>query len=278
MRTFPFHAACLAILALAAFRCGGSERLDPASRSHALASAPGALTLTMDADAPLVQGSFSPYTVTITNTTADPIAFGLGLDFPGTTLTGLPAACVGLGGGSPLFACPNLSLDAGAILGVQFKIRPGIAGSVSYGASVAGATFPSNSALDVENVAPAATDVQVTGSSSNGSPPLGSAFTYTFQVKNNGPFGTFGGVSFTDALPASLTFLDVSSDSGTCSGGATVSCDLGDLPVGRQTTIKIRVQAPLSPQTIADTASIAIGQQTDRQPANDSVTVTVTAK
>jgi hypothetical protein len=38
------------------------------------------------------------------------------------------------------------------------------------------------------------------------------------------------------------------------------------------------VQAPAAPESIANTASIAIGQQTDRNPANDSVTVTVTPK
>jgi uncharacterized repeat protein (TIGR01451 family) len=281
MRKSPFYAACLAILALAAVRCGGTEqpRLDSASQRHsALASSPGSLALTMEAAAPLVQGTFTPYTVTVTNTTADPITFNVGLDFPDTTVTALPAGCASLGGGTPLFVCSNLSLDPGATLVVQAQIRPNVAGSLTYGASVVGSTFPSNSATDVVDVAPAATDVQVTGSSTNGSPPLGSAFTYTFQVKNSGPFATFGGVSFTDGLPASLTFLDVSSDVGTCSGGATVSCALGDLPVGSQATIKILVQAPPVSQTIANTASVAIGQQTDRQLANNSVTVTVTSK
>jgi uncharacterized repeat protein (TIGR01451 family) len=277
----PLNIACLAILALFAARCGGTERpgVNPASQSHsALVSSPGPLTLTMDAPAPLVQGSFGAYTVTVTNTTADPIAFNLGLDFPNTTVTGLPAGCTGLGGNSGLFVCIGLSLDPGATQVVQFQIRPQIAGPNTFGASVVGASFPNNALNDTQDVAPAPTDVQVTGSSNNGSPQRGSAFKYTFQVKNNGPFATFGGVSFTDALPASLTFLDVSTDIGACTGGATVSCDLGDLPVGVQATIRIVVQAPAVPGSIANTASIAIGQQTDRNPANDSVTVTVTPK
>ena len=277
----PLNIACLAILALFAARCGGTERpgVNPASQSHsALASSTGALTLTMDAAAPLVQGTFTAYDLTVTNTTADPIAFNVSGDFPDTTVSALPAGCVSLGGGLPLFVCIGLSLDPGATLVIQFQIRPQIAGSATYGASVAGSTFPDVSATDVENVAPAPTDVQVTGSSNNGSPQLGSAFVYTFQVKNNGPFATFGGVSFTDALPASLTFLNVSNDIGSCTGGATVSCDLGDLPVGVQATIRIMVKAPAAPGSIANTASIAIGQQTDRNPANDSVTVTVTPK
>ena len=283
MRRSLCYAACLAILALATFRCGGSEqaRLDVTSqKSSALGtSPPGSLTLTMDAAAPLVQGTFTPYTVTVTNTTADPISFNVGLDFPDTTVTAFTAACAGLGGGSGLFVCPGLSLDPGATLVIQAQIRPNIAGSVTYGASVVGSTFPSNAANDTEDVAPGATDVQVTGSSNNGSPPVGSTFTYTFQVKDSGPFATFGGVSFTDALPASLTFVDVSTDTGTCTGGQTVSCDLGDLRVGGQATIKILVQAPATPQPIANTGSVVIGgQQTDRQLSNDSFTVNVTSK
>ena len=280
MRKPLFYAACLAIVGLATVRCGGPERpgLDRASQNQSLVSAPGALALTMEAAAPLVQGTFTPYTVTVTNTTADPIAFNLGLDFSDTTVTALPAGCTSLGGGVPLFVCSGLSLDPGATLVIQAQIRPQIAGSLTYGASVVGSTFPSNSATDVVNVAPAPTDVQVTGSSNNGSPPLGRAFTYTFQVKNDGPFATFGGVAFTDALPASLTFLGVSTNIGTCSGGATVSCALGDLLVGSQATIQISVQAPSAPQIIANTATIAIGQQTDRNPANNSVTVIVTPK
>jgi len=280
MRKSLFCAACLAILALATVRCGGTERprLDSASQNHSLVSAPGPLALTMEAATPLVQGTFTAYRVTVTNTTADPIAFNLGADFPDTTVTALPAGCASLGGGAGLFVCSGLSLEPGATLAIQARIRPDVAGSVSYGASVVGSTFPSNAATDVEDVAPAPTDVQVTGSSNNGSPPLGSAFTYTFQVRNAGPFATFGGVSFTDVLPASLTFLDVASDVGTCSGGATVSCAIGDLSVGRQATIKILVQAPPAAQTIANTASVAIGQQTDRNPANDSFTVTVSSR
>lgn len=61
-------------------------------------------------------------------------------------------------------------------------------------------------------------------------------------------------------------------------GGASVSCSLGDLAVGVQATIAISTQAPSTAQTIVNTATVAIGQQTDRDLTNNSVSVTVTPK
>jgi len=278
MRLYKTFVAVFAILAFAA--CGGPsgsmpERPDLSSA----ATSAGALTLSMAPAAPLVQGTFTAYGITVTNTTPDPITqVTLSAFFDSTTINGLPANCVRIGGGLPEFFCTFPAIAAGETLAVDLKIRPDVAGTLTYQSAVSGNGTFTNQVQDVEDVLPAPTDVQVTGSSSNGSPPLGSLFTYTFQVKNNGPFATFGGVTFTDSLPASLTFSSVTTSLGTCAGGAAVSCALGDLAVGAQATIQITVRAPLTAQTIVNTASAAIGQQTDRNPANNTVSVTVTAK
>ena len=50
-------------------------------------------------------------------------------------------------------------------------------------------------------IAPAPTDIQVTGAASTGSPTVGSTYSYTFQVKDNGPWPA-PGVSFSDTLPS----------------------------------------------------------------------------
>ncbi len=57
-----------------------------------------------------------------------------------------------------------------------------------------------------------------------------------------------------------------------------MSCALGDLAVGAQAVVQISVQAPFLAQTIVDTASISLPQQTDRQPANNAVSVNVATK
>lgn len=261
--------------------CGGAPgeaNLASTQRADVTASA-GPIILTMAPAAPLVQGTTVAYTISVTNAGPDPIApLNVGANFQGASVNGLPGGCVRLGGGLPQIFCSVASLAPGATASFTAQIRPQDAGTVTFSASAGGNGLLVVSATDVEDVAPAPTDVQVTGFASTGSPPLGSAFSYTFQVKNNGPFATFGGVSFTDALPASLSFVSVTSTAGSCTGGAVISCALGDLAVGAQAIVQIAVIAPASPQAVSNTASISLGAQTDRNPANDAVTVTVTPK
>jgi uncharacterized repeat protein (TIGR01451 family) len=138
-------------------------------------------------------------------------------------------------------------------------------------------------------VAPAATDIQITGSASNGGPPAGSTFTYTFQIKNAGPWGTYGGITFIDTLPDSLTFVSASVSlrsllSAFACGvqGQTVTCPLNELQNGGdsgQATITLTVTASGTPQQIVNSASaLTAAPQTDSNTANNSVTVTVISR
>jgi uncharacterized repeat protein (TIGR01451 family) len=149
-------------------------------------------------------------------------------------------------------------------------------------------------------VAPAATDIQITGAASTGSPSLGSTFTYTYQIKDAGPWGTFGGIIFADTLPPSLTYVSSSVTQGgtdrftgqptqstspnVCSAvGQTVVCPLQDMTIGgltNQATITLTVTVSGVPlQQIVNTASVhAVAPQNDLNPANNSVTVNVTTK
>jgi uncharacterized repeat protein (TIGR01451 family) len=143
-------------------------------------------------------------------------------------------------------------------------------------------------------VAPAATDIQITGAASNGAPPVGSTFTYAYQVKNAGPWGTYGGIIFVDTPPASLTYVGsfgtfVSPSTGqpveaqVCSAvGQTITCPLSDMQNGGttgQATITLTVTASSVAQRIGSTASVhTVLPQTDSNSANNSVTVTVTTK
>jgi uncharacterized repeat protein (TIGR01451 family) len=127
-------------------------------------------------------------------------------------------------------------------------------------------------------VAPAPTDVQVSGFASTGSPPRGATFSYTFQVKDNGPWSV-GDVTFSDPLPSQVTFLGVSTSNGSscAQSSGTVSCDLGGLNVGQQVNVVITVLAPAAPSTFTNTATVtpSVG---DTQPSNNSVGVTVQVK
>jgi uncharacterized repeat protein (TIGR01451 family) len=125
--------------------------------------------------------------------------------------------------------------------------------------------------------APAGTaDIALTGSASNGSPALGSQFSYKFQVKNSGRSDA-SGVTFDDPLPASVVGTSVATDSGTCALDAvtnSVHCDLGTVAAGKQATITVNASAPSAPGAVTNTASSAMAG-TDANPGNNSTSITV---
>lgn len=138
-------------------------------------------------------------------------------------------------------------------------------------------------------VAPAATDIQIKGTASNGAPPASSTFTYTFEVKNAGPWGTYGGLMFVDTLPTSLTYVSASVSpllalkTLSCSvPGQTVTCPLNEMQSGGtsgQATITLTVVASSAPQRIVNTASVVtVLPQTDSNTANNSAIVSVITK
>jgi uncharacterized repeat protein (TIGR01451 family) len=123
---------------------------------------------------------------------------------------------------------------------------------------------------------PGPTDIQVTGSSNNGSPGVGTTFNYTFQVKDNGPLGA-GGVTFDDSLPpAILLGGTITIDNGTCTedpAANSVHCDIGSLRTGQQSDITFSATATTT-GAFGNTATVAM-TGADTHPANNSVTVTV---
>lgn len=233
----------------------------------------------------------------------------------GPTLISLAPGC---GGQSPsefptdvavmgIWCTPStgVTLAPGASVSGSVTVRPGTGGPAFYtvysGHTPLTGTGPTQ--LDpVINyrgmVAPAATDVQISGSASTGSPSVGTNFTYTYQIKNAGPWGTYGGLIFTDTLPASLTFVGSAVTQATldritgqevqftvanaCSAvGQTVACPLRDMTnsgQSNQATITLTVAASAA-QLIANTASVhTVVPQDDSNLANNSVTVNVVAR
>jgi uncharacterized repeat protein (TIGR01451 family) len=199
----------------------------------------------------------------------------------------------------------GVALAPGQSVSGSVTLRPLAAGApdytvyTGYNDPVSGKGIFAVPAITNHNlVAPAATDIQITGAASNGSPPAGSTFTYTYQVKNAGPWGTGGGLTFVDTLPASLTYVSSSlvqvaidpstgqavqraNPNGCSVVGQTVSCRIGDLDNGgafNQATIALTV-ASGAPQQIVNTASVlTVPPQDDSNPTNNGVTVTVTTK
>jgi uncharacterized repeat protein (TIGR01451 family) len=129
------------------------------------------------------------------------------------------------------------------------------------------------------NVQPGPTDLQITGSSNNGSPPVGGTFNYTYQVKNNGPLPAFG-VTFDDPLPLSILLgSSLTVDNGTCTTSVvsnSVHCDIGSLGAGQQSDISFSA-TPTVAGAFGNTATVGMTGD-DIHPTNNSVTVTVQPK
>ncbi|MBV8517454.1 MAG: DUF11 domain-containing protein [Acidobacteria bacterium] len=100
------------------------------------------------------------------------------------------------------------------------------------------------------NVRPAQADVELNESALPDPVAPGGILTYTFYVYNNGPSAA-NGVTVTDTLPGTVTFVSSTTTQGTCSGTTTVTCTVGTLTNGATASISIQVVAPLTGGAIA---------------------------
>lgn len=91
-------------------------------------------------------------------------------------------------------------------------------------------------------------------------------------MTNNGPADATG-VTLTDTLSPTLTFVSAAPSQGTCSfADPTVSCALGSLSSGQAATVTIQV-VPQSLGSVANSAA-AEADQPDSNPGNDTGTTT----
>jgi uncharacterized repeat protein (TIGR01451 family)/CSLREA domain-containing protein len=88
----------------------------------------------------------------------------------------------------------------------------------------------------------------------------GQPLTYTLTATNTSSLSPATGVTVTDTLPANVTFVSATPSQGSCSGTATVTCNLGNLPALGTATITIVVipQASTAGTTLTNQASVVI--------------------
>jgi uncharacterized repeat protein (TIGR01451 family) len=283
--------AAIGLLAAAALMASGSLS---AHHVHADSTAAGPPAASIVASGPAQVGSPVTLTVTATNTTGgdlNELTILAGGTIDTVTNAAVPFRLIavqpaGLTCIHPLNECIfSGTVAPGTSIVATITITPTSLDTLTTTAAAIGGiplgqsgTAIISSTVDLTTpVSPGPTDVQVTGSASTGSPARGATYSYTFQVKNNGPLPAYV-VTFSDPLPAAVGFAGVQTTAGTCSQATgTVSCSLGDLAVGAQANVVITVTAPASPATFTNTASVASASP-DRQPANNSVGVSVQVK
>lgn len=236
----------------------------------------------------VLPGATATYTATVTNplpTTTTGVELVAIAPLGMTLLSSNNCPAFRFGGGSLRneLSCNTTNLAPGASESVTFTLSVPTSAApdtfqFEFGLSFDEGGSPVVSGGEVllpVTVQPAPTDLQVTGSSNNGGPAVGSPFTYTFQVKDNGPAAA-SGVSFDDTLPASIAPAGTPTitGGGSCTAAASsVHCVADALGVGQQVTIAIPAEATAT-GSFANTATVAMAG-TDSRPANNSVTVTV---
>ena len=101
--------------------------------------------------------------------------------------------------------------------------------------------------------------------------PVGDNLTYTVTVTNNGPADATG-VTLTDTLPGSVTFVSATLNQGTCTeAGGVVTCNIGDMANGAFETVTIIVTAPDEEGAIFNNATVDCTSN-DPDTGNNSAT------
>lgn len=142
-------------------------------------------------------------------------------------------------------------------------------------AAAANATVPAlqTGNASVKTVSGAA-DLSITKFAESTSVPLQHFIRFTLNVTNNGPEAATS-ITITDALPSSLVFDDVFSNSASCVfSTGTVLCFTGTLAVTQSTSVTITCHPSLTGDVV-NTGS-AVANELDVTPADDTASAVVT--
>jgi len=156
-----------------------------------------------------------------------------------------------------------------------------LAGLPGYQGTITGLRFdpsPGNASrahVDIVSITsePPSSDLAISKTDSADPVTVGNLLTYTITVTNNGP-STATGVTMTDALPGTLTFVSATPSQGSCTTRGTIRCDLGILVTGDSATVTI-VVVPTQPGDINNTAAVS-ADEPDPDTSNNSATQVTT--
>jgi uncharacterized repeat protein (TIGR01451 family) len=175
--------------------------------------------------------------------------------------------------------CDLGPVASGASATINIQVVPAAAGTLTDTATVSGSqSVDHNGANDSATATTAVkglTDLSITNADSPDPVEIGKQITYTIRARNNGTAPATG-VNVTDSLPAAVSYVSATTTVGTCfqSIPGTVTCAVGNLAIGQNADIKIKVTANAA-GTVTDTATVA-SDQLDANTANNSATTTTT--
>jgi uncharacterized repeat protein (TIGR01451 family) len=115
-------------------------------------------------------------------------------------------------------------------------------------------------------------DLAITKSGAPNPLTVGNNITWTMVVTNNGPNNATG-VNVADPIPAGTTFVSASTSQGSCTGGAMLSCSLGNLNVGVSVTITLVTSTQVT-GLVPNTATV-VGNEAETNTANNTASASV---
>ncbi|PPK63070.1 DUF11 domain-containing protein [Actinokineospora auranticolor] len=169
---------------------------------------------------------------------------------------------------------PGVSYSVTAVLGVVPSYAdPTLSVPSSVSSTTPDTSTGDNSTTATAPVEPLA-DIQVSNNASTNAPVAGSRLNYTVMVANPGPSDARNVVVTVPVQPGT-TIVSATPQSGTCTVGATVSCQLGVVPAGGATTVSLRVA--VNPDYAAGPLpSVATATTSTPQDVTDNDSATVT--
>jgi uncharacterized repeat protein (TIGR01451 family) len=229
------------------------------------------------------------YTITITNNGPAPVphaqlqdSIPAGEDFVSSDVSASGTVC-------DLASSTNFHCDlgtlppapaAGSVVTVHVVVTPTAAGALCNTATIANdATTGAPVDFNLTNnsatfcVDSRSADLSITKSATPEPVGVGQPLTYTIVVTNGGP-GIAAGVKMTDTLPSAVSSPRIDASRGTCTGTATITCDIGVMNPTEVVTITIQV-TPVNPGTAKNTATVT-STSLDPALANNSASTTST--
>jgi uncharacterized repeat protein (TIGR01451 family) len=228
-----------------------------------------------DAPDPVLVGSNLTYMLTVTNDGPSDAA-GVSISDPLPAGVTFVSASTGCSEASGTVTCTIGNLANGAntsrtIVVTPTVANPSLSNTATATATTADPNAGNNSATASTDVDPAA-DLSLSKTDAPDPVLVGNELTYTLTVTNNGPSDA-SGVSISDSLPAGVSF--VSAGAGCAEASGTVTCAVGDLANGANTSRTITVTPTVANPTLTNTAT-ASATTADPAPGNNSATATTT--